>query len=174
MSAAEFTENWFTDESCATLSDLVRTVEGVPGRIVELGSWEGRSTIAIARTTTRDVHAVDHWKGAKSDRYQRQQVKTRDVFAQWTANLAGYPHVTPYRMEWRSYVSRTDGPVALVFIDADHTTAEVSAQIDTFAPLMSRGGIICGDDYPMVEVWKAVRDRLGTVSVEGPVWSWQA
>jgi len=174
MSAAEFTENWFTDASCATLADLVRKVEDVPGRIVELGSWEGRSTLAIAGATGRDVHAVDHWQGAKSDGYQRQQVKTRDVFARWSANLAGHPHVTPYRMEWRRYLKTMDGPVALVFIDADHTEAEVSAQIDAFRPQMSPGGIICGDDYPMKDVWLAVRDRLGAVSVEGPVWWWQA
>jgi predicted O-methyltransferase YrrM len=171
---AEFVENWFTDESCSTLAELVRQVEDIPGRIVELGSWEGRSTLAIAGATGRQVDAVDTWRGARSDGYQLTQVKTRDVFAQWTANLADQPHVTPYRMDWRRYTSTIGGPVALVFIDADHTYDEVSAQITAFLPLMSPGGIICGDDYPMVQVWTAVRDRLGTVSVEGPVWSWQA
>lgn len=172
--SAVFVENWFTDESCATLSELVRKVEGVAGRIVELGSWEGRSTLAIAGATDRPVDAVDTWRGARSDDYQLKQVKTRDVFAQWTANLADHPHVTPYRMDWRRYMTAREGNVALVFIDADHTYDDVSAQIEAFLPLMSRGGIICGDDYPMVEVWTAVRDHLGTVSVEGPVWSWQA
>ncbi len=171
---ATFVENWFTDTSCATLAHLVRYVEHVPGRIVELGSWEGRSTLAIADATHRPIDAVDTWRGAKSDGYQQQQVKTRDVFAQWSVNLADHPHVTPYRMDWRRYTSTTAGAVALVFIDADHTYDEVTAQISTFLPVMSAGGIICGDDYPMVQVWSAVRDRLGTVSVEGPVWSWQA
>jgi predicted O-methyltransferase YrrM len=170
---AVFVENWFTDESCARLAELVRQVEDIPGRIVELGSWEGRSTLAIADATHRPIDAVDTWRGARSDGYQQKQVKTRDVFAQWSANLAGHPHVTPYRMDWRRYMNASD-PVALVFIDADHTYDEVTAQISAFMPLMSPGGIICGDDYPMVQVWTAVRDRLGTVSVEGPVWSWQA
>jgi predicted O-methyltransferase YrrM len=171
---AVFVENWFTDTSCATLAELVRQVEDIPGRIVELGSWEGRSTLAIADATDRPVDAVDTWRGARSDGYQQKQVKVRDVFAAWSANLAGHPHVTPYRMDWRRYTSTVDGDVALVFIDADHTYDEVTAQIGAFLPLMSPGGIICGDDYPMVQVWTAVRDRLGTVSVEGPVWSWQA
>jgi predicted O-methyltransferase YrrM len=170
---AEFVENWFTDQSCATLAELVRSVADVPGRIVELGSWEGRSTLAIAEATGRPVDAVDTWRGARTDDYQLRQVKTRDVFAQWSANLADHPHVTPYRMDWRRYMKASD-PVALVFIDADHTYEEVTAQISAFLPLMSPGGIICGDDYPMAPVWTAVRDRLGTVSVEGPVWSWQA
>jgi len=169
-----FVENWFTDESCATLADLVRTVEQVPGRIVELGSWEGRSTLAIAGATGRPVDAVDTWRGARTDEYQIRQVKARNVYAQWTANLADHPHVTPFRMDWRRYTSTTAGAVALVFIDADHTYEEVTAQISAFLPLMSAGGIICGDDYPMVAVWTAVRDGLGTVSVCGPVWSWQA
>ncbi len=171
--SAVFVENWFTDDSCARLAELVRNVEDIPGRIVELGSWEGRSTLAIADATGRPVDAVDTWRGARSDTYQRQQVKTRDVFAQWTANLAGRD-VTPYRMDWRRYMLTRSSPVALVFIDADHTYNDVSAQIEAFRPLMSAGGIICGDDYPMTPVWTAVRDRLGVVLVAGRVWSWQA
>ncbi len=171
--SAVFVENWFTDDSCARLADLVRQVEDIPGRIVELGSWEGRSTLAIVNATDREVHAVDTWRGARSDTYQRQQVKTRDVFAQWRSNLDGR-NVEPYRMDWRRYMLTSTAPVALVFIDADHTYNDVSAQIEAFRPLMAAGGIICGDDYPMTPVWTAVRDRLGVVSVAGRVWSWQA
>lgn len=168
--SAVFTENWFTDASCTTLAGLVRQVEDVPGRIVELGSWEGRSTLAIAGATARPVHAVDTWEGAATDTYQREQVKTRDVFARWTANLAGHPHVVPFRMDWRRY---GDGsPVALVFIDADHTTPEVKAQIDAYRPLMSSGGIICGDDYAMRPVARAVATRLQGYKVDGRVWWW--
>jgi predicted O-methyltransferase YrrM len=173
--SAVFVENWFTDTSCATLADLVRSVADVPGRIVELGSWEGRSTLAIADATARPIHAVDTWLGAPSDSYQREQVKTRDVYAAWCANLADHPHVTSYRMDWLAYSQLEQCPVALVFIDADHTTPEVSAQIDMFRPLMSPGGIICGDDYPMRPVSRAVRSRLRYgVTVTGRVWSWVA
>jgi predicted O-methyltransferase YrrM len=171
-----FVENWFTDASCETLAGLVRKVKMVEGRVVELGSWEGRSTLAMAGATYRPIHAVDTWDGAPSDKYQREQVKTRDVFAQWCANLAEYRHqVTPYRMDWLAYAQLDLGPVALVFIDADHTYTEVCAQIDAFLPLMSPGGIICGDDYPMRPVWRAVRKRLRPgYQVEGRVWWWQA
>lgn len=173
-----FVENWFTDESCATLAALVRDVDDVPGRIVELGSWEGRSTIAIANACPdRIVDAVDHWQGAPSDTYQRSQVSAgRDVFAAFTANItaATAGNVQPFRMDWLKYMKTTDGPVALVFIDADHTYRDVRAQIDAFRPLMSPGGIICGDDYPMRPVRRAVRDRCSNVRVVGRVWSWQA
>ena len=170
-----FVENWFTEPSCETLAGLVRKVDGIPGRIVELGSWEGRSTLAIANATDRPVHAVDTWLGAPSDKYQREQVKTRNVYLQWCMNVADHPHIEAYRMDWLAYVQLDLGPVALVFIDADHTYAEVCAQIDAFRPLMSPGGIICGDDYPMRPVWRAVRKRLRPgFQVEGRVWWWQA
>ena len=174
MSLPSFTENWFSLASCATLADLVASVEDVPGRIVELGSWEGRSTLAIARATSRPIHAVDHWQGAATDTYQREQVKTRDVFARWQANLADYTQVSPYRMDWAEYHAADDTPVALVFIDADHTKRQVTEQIDAFRPLMSPGGIICGDDYPMRPVRHAVADRLRQRRVEGAVWWWVA
>ncbi len=167
---AQFVENWFTDESCATLAGLVRTVEPVPGRIVELGSWEGRSTLAIAAATSRPIHAVDHWNGAASDEYQQEQVKGRDVFKAWQANLSGRAHVTPFRMDWADYAKQHDDPVALVFIDADHTYEQVMDQIYAFRPLMSHGGIICGDDWPIRCVKRAVRRQLRHVSVAGRVW----
>jgi predicted O-methyltransferase YrrM len=176
VNAPQFIEEWFDDDACAVLADLVRKVEDVPGRIVEVGSWEGRSTLAIAGATSRPIHAVDTWQGAASHDYQLEQVKTRDILAQWTANLAGHPHVEPYRMDWRDYVQAERGPVALVFIDADHTYPDVCAQIDAFRPLMSPGGIICGDDWPIYPVQRAVRRRLRrqNVMVDGRVWWWQA
>lgn len=177
MTAPTFVENWFTDASCSALAGLVREVAEIPGRIVELGSWEGRSTIAIANAApSRTIHAVDHWQGAASDTYQREQVTKRDVWEAWNANMvAATPgNVKPFRMDWRVYHQAHDGQVALVFIDADHTYEEVTAQIKAFRPLMSPGGIICGDDYPMAPVAKAVRRQLGNVHVNGRVWSYVA
>lgn len=169
-----FTENWFNTSSRRRLATLVRAVELVEGRIVELGSWEGRSTIALAGAAgDRTVHAVDHWNGAASDSYQREQAASRDVFATFSSNIAAHPNVVPFRMDWREYCDQFDTAVALVFIDADHTTAEVRAQIAAFRPLMSRGGIICDDDYQMRQVARAVHILRGFETV-GPVWSWRA
>ncbi|MEI6231355.1 MAG: hypothetical protein WCP81_11530, partial [Actinomycetes bacterium] len=45
---AGFTEEWFNEFSQHVLADLVRGVRDVPGLLVEIGSWQGRSTVAMA------------------------------------------------------------------------------------------------------------------------------
>jgi len=143
-----FTEEWFPKESCAALADIAVEVAAVPGRIVEIGSWQGRSTAAIANAINpRRVHAVDTWRGSP-DELSEALAADRDVFAEFTANMeeltAG--NVDPFRMGWREYVGTFAGPVALVFIDAEHTEVEVRDCIEAFKPLMAAGGIMCGDD----------------------------
>lgn len=165
-------ENWFHQRSCEVLARLVREVEDVPGRIVEVGSWEGRSTLAIAHATSRVVHAVDTWKGSPSD-ISGKLAAERDVYATFAANIEHVPHVQPFRMDWREYHATHDEQCALVFLDAEHTYWEVVAQIDAFRPLMAEGGIMCGDDRTFPPVWQAVTDRLGDVNAEQAVWWWR-
>jgi predicted O-methyltransferase YrrM len=169
--AVTFTENWFKERSCAVLARLVGEVAAVPGRIIEVGSWEGRSTLAIANATTRVVHAVDTWKGSPIDGTDRLAA-ARDVRSTFLANTAHVPHVKPFHMDWRDYHASHDGQIALVFLDAEHTYWEVTAQIDAFRPLMAEGGIICGDDRTHPPVWTAATDRLGDVNAEQAVWWW--
>jgi predicted O-methyltransferase YrrM len=169
--AVTFTENWFSQRSRAVLAELVRAIEYLPGRIVEVGSWEGRSTLAIANATSRMVHAVDTWKGSASDESAALAAQ-RDVYGTFIANTAHLFNIKSFRMDWRDYHATHDGQIALVFLDAEHTYWEVSAQIDAFRPLMAEGGIICGDDRTHPPVWEAATDRLGDINAEQAVWWW--
>ena len=82
-----FHEDWFGVESCAALADLARRVNGVEGRIVEVGSWEGRSTITLANAAhPRTVHAVDTWRGSPGE-VSFELAGERDVFGQFSANI---------------------------------------------------------------------------------------
>lgn len=168
-----FTENWFRGGSRKVLARLVQQVADVPGRIVEVGSWEGRSTIAIANAAPdRQVHAVDTWRGSTSD-VSAAIAKERDVHATWRANIdeATEGNVVECWMDWRAYATSTRGePIALLFIDAEHTYDEVSAQIDAFLPLIQPGGIICGDDWLIPDVMRAAVERLPNVQTEHAVW----
>lgn len=166
-----FVETWIPDKALVTLAGLVAAVSDVPGRIIELGSWEGRSTLVIADATDRVVHAVDTWAGSDSDVYQRTQIaEGRDVFAAFTANL-GERNVQAYQMDWQDFIAATAGEVALVFIDADHTYEQLTAQIDAFLPLMAAGGIMCGDDRQMRPVRRALRHRFyNDYQHDGRIW----
>lgn len=156
-----FTEDWFSDASCTALADLVHQTEQVPGRIIEIGSWEGRSTIALAHATRRPIHAVDTWEGSPGE-ISAELAAGRDVYSRWVANvsMATEGNVVEHRMGWRDYRLLDSSPVALLFIDAEHTYREVADNIDAYLDLMSPGGIICGDDAHHPPIIQAVTERF--------------
>jgi len=179
VTSAVFTEEWFSPASCQVLASLAREVADVPGRIVEVGSWEGRSTVAVANAAhPRVVHAVDTWEGSVGEiSAELAADPERDVFATWESNVAELTggNVRPYRMDWRTYHTTTVGECALVFIDALHTYEEVRDQIAAFRPLIADGGVLCGDDVHHPPIQRAVVEAFGfgQVGQSASLWIWR-
>lgn len=176
MTAAGFREEWFGEDSQAVLARLVKIAAAVPGIVLEIGAWEGRSTVAMANAAhPRTIHTCDTWQGSGHE-ISEQLAGERDVFAQWSANVAEYTqrNVIAHRMGWREWVPTITEPVALAFIDAEHSYLEVYDNIQSLLPLMAPGGIICGDDNHHVPVQDAVTDILGErVFIDATLWVWQ-
>ena len=142
-----FGEQWFCQQSQDLLAELGRSVKDVDGLIIEIGSWTGRSTCALANAVyPRVVHAVDTWAGSPGE-ISSELAAQRDVFAQWQANVAEFTkgNVISHRLGWREYVPQIDQPVALVFIDAEHTEVEVRENVQAVLTLVAPSGVICGD-----------------------------
>jgi predicted O-methyltransferase YrrM len=174
-----FTEDWLCAESCAYLADLAAIVAGIPGLIVEIGSWEGRSTVTLANAVApRTVHAVDTWKGSPGE-VSAELAATRDVHAQFRANIEAFTagNVEDHICGWRDWLPSIDEPVAFVFIDAEHSYCEVFDTIEAFKPLLTPGGIICGDDVLHPPVGQAVSAALDPFQVEvregASLWAWR-
>lgn len=173
---AGFTEEWFGAHSCAALAGVAGRVSHVDGLIVEVGSWEGRSTCVLANAVhPRTVEAVDTWQGSPGEVSAVLAVE-RDVFAQFRTNVDAYTrgNVNVWRTDWRNFVDALTEPVALLFIDAEHTYREVADTITAFLPLMAAGGVICGDDNHHPPIQQAVRDTLGDCSCDATLWIWWA
>jgi hypothetical protein len=166
-----FHEEWFDDDAQLVLAGLVSSLT-VPGIVLEIGAWEGRSTLALAQNTDREIHVCDTWEGCATDGSD-VLARKRDVFAVWSDNLADYPNVYPHRMGWRDYVPTITKRVALCFIDAEHTFTEVFDNIRAVLPLVPRGGIMCGDDIGNREVKRACTRALGLTEAFGPIWVWR-
>ena len=170
-----FTEEWFGEASQQVIGDLAKSAP--EGLIVEIGSWEGRSTCALANAVyPRVVHAVDTWQGSPGE-ISELLAGERDIFATWQANVAELTkgNVLPFRMGWREYLTtaaRMEMTIAFAFIDAEHTYREVHDNIAALLPLMAPGGIICGDDSHHPPVQQAVLDHFPQAIVKATVWSW--
>jgi hypothetical protein len=135
-----FHEDWFSDASCEALANLAQQTNHLPGIVLELGSWEGRSTVALAAAVKPAVvRAVDTWRGSEGE-ISELLAQERDVFATFQANTNGL-NVQPYRMDWREYFAVHPERIRLAFVDALHTYEEVRDQIATIVPLMVPGGI---------------------------------
>jgi predicted O-methyltransferase YrrM len=174
--AERFTENWFSDGACRLLADLVRHTEGVEGRIVEIGSWEGKSTAALANAVFPSVvHAVDTWEGSPGE-ISEALAKERDVYGRFTENMAALTqgNVEAHRSDWRDYLAADRSPIRFCFIDATHTYEEVRDNLRAVLPLIVKGGVICGDDVHHEPVQRAVIEVLGrNIKQNGPLWWFQ-
>jgi predicted O-methyltransferase YrrM len=157
-----FTEAWYPPASCKTVQRLVAQTHGLGGRIVEVGAWEGMSTIHIARGAyPAFVDVVDTWAGSPGE-VSADLAAERDVFATFSENVADLTrgNVEVHRMGWREYFESDRGPIRFLHIDAEHTYREVFDNIEAALPLMVPGGVICGDDAHHPPVVEAVTDHF--------------
>lgn len=157
------------------------------GLVIELGSWCGRSSLAMA--SARCLVCVDSWKGSPGEQCEKDVVEGRvDPWKEWRDALVNWPghncNVIAERgdlrdgeFHWKlldAYKESAD----LVFIDASHDEDSVRKDIDFAYRLLKPGGVLCGHDYGDWTGWpgvKAAVDALvrnprvgaGSIWVEG-------
>jgi hypothetical protein len=171
-----FTEDWFSSGSQRVLVEQMRSVAHLDGAVIEVGAWEGRSTVALANEAWPDmVDVVDTWRG-NPGHWCYDAAAKRDIYATFQTNIETLTNgnVRPWKMSWQEFFSDWSGPIRLLFIDGDHTYDEVRQNIETALPWVVPGGVICGDDRAIPEVERAVVDTLGGYTANEALWLWRA
>lgn len=120
--------------------------------IVEIGSWTGRSTLALADNTPGDVLAVDTWLGSTNGDLQDILVqKGKDwAWKEFWKNIRHVKNIHVSRLEstQAAKLNRALGHrYDMVFIDASHDSESVAKDITSWRPLLESGGLLCGHDY---------------------------
>lgn len=158
-------ENWSGDDPI--FKKLVEEVK--PKTIIEVGSWKGQSSIAMANATKElnlnsTLYCVDTWLGGI------------DIDPKFTKNRFGYPNVyfdfltnvvnsecqdiiipCPNTSVCFHQVFKKENIKAdLIFIDASHQEEDVYRDIVLYWELLNDGGILYGHDYPCKGVKRAV------------------
>jgi len=149
-----FHENWYNDKQ---IDILIKTVKGnmglLEGSIIEIGCWEGKSTIAIANACyPEQLEAVDTWGGNYDEDPKHPSVilaKQRDVYAEFKNNIAKYTkgNVEAIKLDCFEYLKNKSGPIKFCHIDASHDYYSVKKTIEMLLPKLVNGAILCGDDY---------------------------
>lgn len=166
-----FHERWFSAPKQRRLQLALDAVATSEGAVIEVGCWEGRSTITIANHFAPDVvHCIDHWLGDLTNPSSGVQAiaATRDVFADFKENMdfATAGNYLVHRMGWRDLDWDEIGPIRFLFIDGEHTYSEVYDNLKATEHLWLPGSIIAGDDCTVPGVGRAVRAYFNEVSDE--------
>ena len=131
-------------------------MQEVIGDVVEIGSWQGRSTTFLARAVEAskngEFYAIDHFAGNKG----------KESFYQVNGSLAHLKdnfltNIKKFKLEETvklldmvntKAAEHMDGKtIRFLFIDGDHTKNGVQKDIELFFPLLTKGSIVVFDDY---------------------------
>ena len=130
-------------------------------RILEIGSWKGRSAIAMADNTDGLVYCVDTWSGhlEASDHF------SAECFRDFLRNTKDHVNILPVPLESchaASIFGRFKFQFDMIFVDGRHDLVGVECDLAAWTPLLAEGGILCGHDYGRPD-WPDVKtavDRL--------------
>jgi glycosyltransferase involved in cell wall biosynthesis len=162
-------EGWMTYSELLWLYETASTVQS----IVELGSWQGKSTHALCSGCPHGlITAIDHFQGSDDERdLTKEAAKTMDVYGNFLKNMAPFRNikVNAKNVEWAAG-DYPDGAFDMVFIDAEHSYSAVRRDIRLWKPKARK--ILCGHDYSDTwpELKQAVKDELGEVEVHATIW----
>lgn len=193
-----FHEDWCGPYQAALIGQLAAQAPK-EGAYVEIGCWEGRSSVSIAQSIApRALHCVDHWRGNEDERSVKgvddpsnfgiEAAQERDVKATFHSNMdrltAG--NYCAHRQDWREWVEEwgrlyKEDPIwyehpgiAFLHLDASHDYQSVRDCLVAVQPYLVPGAILCGDDLYAAGVNRAVHELLpGVQDVGGRLWVWQ-
>lgn len=168
-----YTESWFNNNKRASIDYALGWVTNHDGFYVEIGSFEGMSTVYIAnKIYPTELLAVDTWAGGEFAPYEQMKYATTPIEANFDNNIAVATkgNVLKYKMDWRKFFMGSPA-ISFIYVDGPHDYDSVYQSLAVIAPLMVEGGVMCGDDYDDISVKKAVDDFFGErVEDRGPTW----
>ena len=122
------------------LKNLIDTIKDSVETMVEVGSYQGESTIIFAQNMTnlKKIYAVDPWLNGYcpgdvcSDEYPMDVVESN-----FDIRVSEYPKIIKQKMLSKDFV----------YIDGDHTYEGCKSDITLWLPKVKKGGYIGGHDY---------------------------
>lgn len=167
LGALEGVEGWFSPDQVARLAARAAAVPS-GGLIVEIGSFRGRSTIAIARSARPGVEIVAIDPHAGNDRGPQELDGFADAAAEdhdvFLANLerAGVrDRVTYLRRFSHEVLNDVAGPVDLLHIDGAHRLGPARRDLRSWGVRVAPGGsMLVHDAFSSVGVTAAIGAEL--------------
>jgi predicted O-methyltransferase YrrM len=160
-------QGWMSPDQAATLYQTARRCPP-EGTIVEIGSFQGRSTIVLASAARPDVSIIAIDPHAGNDRGPQEidgyADAAADDHAVFLANLdaAGVAHrVRHLRMFSEAALDEVDGSIDVVYIDGAHRYGPARADIARWGARVADGGtMLIHDSFSSIGVTLAILRQL--------------
>lgn len=162
--ALDAVEGWLYLDEAWALHETVHTLPPGAATVVEIGSWKGRSTIALAlaiqaRGSGR-IFAIDPHTGEK-DRTGIGPVQTLDDFNANVARAGVESEVEMLVMTSHDARARfADHSVDLLFVDGSHQYLDVRRDIEEWASALKDEAAIAFNDPSAPGVYRALRELV--------------
>ncbi|MBM3822050.1 MAG: class I SAM-dependent methyltransferase [Verrucomicrobia bacterium] len=139
---------WLSPMEVRTLYRLARGCTG-RGVIVEIGSWQGKSTLCLAGGSQAvngpKVYAIDPHVGSPEHQMEGK-IWTFDAFQKNIADAGLSDRVVPIVKMSGDAVRDMREPIELLFIDGAHEYEAVKADFENYEPWLMEGGVIAFHD----------------------------
>jgi len=155
-------------------------------RIVELGSYMGRTTVALASSTKGEVWAIDDFRGLRNTKFNgpekeiaRHMSYQDDLFERFQKNIAGHENVKVIEADHADLAKmppewirgKDEDKPDMVFIDGGHEYEEVKRDILAWKERLAPGGLLCGHDSNWPGVRRAIDELIpGWMQGPGAIW----
>ena len=161
---------WFDLPKAIAVQQVVKQCP--PGsNLVELGSFQGRSSVAIASVLPPEsiLFCVDHFEG--SEEHRTMQLDLSNLFQSFQKNIAAFGVQDRIRVLRMSTVEAAGqfatGSVDLILLDAAHDYESVKTDLEHWYPKLKPGGALFCDDYE--PAWPGVQRAVEAVGLKGEV-----
>lgn len=165
-------EGWMTETELVWLAQQAAFRQ----KIVELGSFLGRSTRALADNTPGIVWAVDDWMGPRDFGEWEPEVSA-GVFPGFMENMSDLIQsgkVLPVKRK-HEHLDVSSLPIPdMVFLDGHHTYEATKREILRWQDRLLPGGLLCGHDANWATVDQAVKEALPGAQVAPGTQIWYA
>lgn len=118
------------------------------GPIVEIGSFQGRSTVFMAQATKNSIYAIDP--------------HCLHTYQKFLANTKKYKNIIPIKKTSAEATKNWRQKISLLHIDGAHEYKFAKQDLKLWLPYLADGGVVvCHDAFaPYPEVFRAVREEI--------------
>ncbi len=147
-------DGWLTDKEAVGLYSIASRLSR-NATVVEIGSWQGKSTFCIAKGLASGiVYAIDPFNAdggfdVESDREYKQKKGSEDLLENFTSNMERLEVLKKIVVK-QGYSYQFQGDISSInflFIDGDHSIEGCKTDFDLYSPKIIPGGFIAFHDY---------------------------